>query len=253
MPQNLAPPKELADRVDAFWVHEGRGASVRVLPDGCMDFWFDLDSGQARLIGTMSEAAIVFVPARARRFGVRFRPGAAAEYVMEAIPGLLDADPPLDDVTRAARFFLGERIAAARDHAARIAVMIDFLLAPASRARPRDARVGRAVRLLRGLPGRTPVREVASTLGVGERQLERLFVERVGIGPKRFARIARLERAVALFETPVRRQAALAARAGYADESHLIREFKALAAVTPSELARERHVGFVQSPQLRPR
>jgi AraC-like DNA-binding protein len=248
MPENLLPPPYLADRVDAFWAHEGHGASIRVLPDGCMDFWFDLDTGAARLVGAMTEAALVHVPARARRFGLRFQPGAASEYVSEPLSGLVDADAPLADVTRATAFALGERVAAAKDHRARIAVLADFLGAPTARARPRDPRVGRAARLLRTELGSTPVVRIAAKLGLGERQLERLFAERVGVGPKRFARIARLERAIALLDTPVRGQAELAAAAGYCDESHLIREFKALAAATPAELARERHVGFVQSP-----
>ena len=40
---------------------------------------------------------------------------------------------------------------------------------------------------------------------------------------------------------------ALAYAAGYADQSHLIREFRALAGVTPARYAAERaRVGFVQ-------
>ena len=40
----------------------------------------------------------------------------------------------------------------------------------------------------------------------------------------------------------------IAALAGYADQSHLIREFKALAGLTPARWAAERRgVGFVQS------
>jgi hypothetical protein len=78
VPENLAPPPALSAVVDAFWVHEGRGSSIRILPDGCMDFWFDLDSAEARVIGAMTEAALVHVPARARRFGVRFGCGSIA-------------------------------------------------------------------------------------------------------------------------------------------------------------------------------
>ena len=41
--------------------------------------------------------------------------------------------------------------------------------------------------------------------------------------------------------------AALAARAGYADQAHFIREFRALAGLTPAAYLRERRaVGFVQ-------
>ena len=38
----------------------------------------------------------------------------------------------------------------------------------------------------------------------------------------------------------------LALEAGYADQSHFIREFKALAGVTPTEFAAERRTGIVR-------
>ena len=246
-PVDLAPPPELATRIDAFWQHGGRGAELRVLPDGCMDFWFDLETGHARLIGAMTTAAVVAVPARGRYFGVRFRPGAAAEYVADAVRDFLDGDAPLGDVTRARRSELGERVAEATNHAARVALIADFLLAPSSRVRAPDHRVRRAVRLIQRDRAGAKVRAVAAELGLSERQLERLFDERLGYGPKQFARIMRFERAVALLHTPLRGQAALAAAAGYADEPHLIREFRALAGATPAELAREHRVGFVQA------
>jgi AraC-like DNA-binding protein len=246
-PVDFAPPPELAARIGAFWQHGGNGDEVRVLPDGCMDFWFDLETGNARLIGSMTEATVITVPARGRYFGVRFRPGVAAEYVADAVRDLVDGDAPLPDVTRARRRALGERVAEAKSYAARVALIAEFVLAPSSRVRAADHRVQRAVRLIQRDPTAAHVRTIAAELGLSERQLERLFSERLGYGPKQFARIMRLERAVALMRTPLRGQAALAAAAGYADESHLIREFRALARATPAELARERHVGFVQA------
>jgi AraC-like DNA-binding protein len=246
-PVDLAPPRALVDRVAAFWRHGGCGAKIRVLPDGCMDFWFDLESGRARLIGAMTEAFVVTIPAGGRYFGVRFQPGVAAEYFAETAREFVDLDAPLADVTEAGRFGLAERVAEARDHAGRVAAVTTFLESPAHRSRAADHRVRRAVRLLRRDPTGASVQGIASALGVSARQLERLFAERLGYGPKQFARIVRLERAVLLMHTPLRGQAVLAAAAGYADESHLIREFRALAGTTPAELARERHVGFVQA------
>lgn len=243
-PRELPPPPALASRIEAFWHHEGSGGSIRVLPDGCMDFWFDLESGAARVIGSMTEAALVRVPAGGRYFGVRFRPGVAAEYVTDTMRAFVDGGAALAEATRALPFALAERVAAAPAHAARIAVIAEFVRASASRVRAADHRVTRAVALLRN--GAPSIRGVAAELGVSERQLERLFAERIGSGPKHFARVVRLERAVRLMGTPLRGQAALAAAAGYADEPHLIREFRALACATPSELARERRVGFVQ-------
>ena len=112
-------------------------------------------------------------------------------------------------------------------------------------ARPLDARVQAAVAALARAPVSVP--NVAAEVGVSERQLERLFRERVGIAPKHYARIARLERAVALSSCAVTNQAELALRAGYSDESHLLRDFRELVGVTPSALCAERNVGFVQA------
>ena len=69
------------------------------------------------------------------------------------------------------------------------------------------------------------------------RHLERLFLDAVGLSPKRLARIARFQRALrrARGAEPRRRGAVTAAQCGYADQSHFIREFRQLAGCSPSE------------------
>jgi len=222
-----------------------------VLPDGCIDFLFDLVSGEARVIGPMQSAEVVSLPAGARLFGVRFLPGAASVFLDVEASALVDVDAPLAELTRAARYSLAERVALARNDRERSAVVTDFLGETCARRRPLDTRIEAAVGLLarRG----TSVPEVAEAVGLGERQLERLFRDRVGLRPKHYARIARLEHtlrlaAVSSAEPPSSSQAELAARAGYADESHLLRDFRDLVGLTPAALRAERaDVGFVQA------
>ena len=247
-PEEVAPPVVLAGVVDAFWQSDDTRGVIRVLPDGCMDFIFDLERGTARLVGAMTEAVLVQVRPGNRCLGVRFKPGAVGPYLDASAAEVVDGDAPLDDVTAARHFTLAERVADAPDDDARRRLLADFLLTRRARVRASDPRLLRAVRFLREHTGPAAVRALAGELGLGERQLERLFAAHVGLRPKAFARVARLERALALMAGPVRGQAALASLAGYADESHLIREFRALALATPAELARERHVGFIQSP-----
>jgi AraC-like DNA-binding protein len=247
MPDNVAPPPALAAVIDAFWQHTGTGSELRVLPDGCMDFLFDLERGTGRVIGAMTEAALVPMAAGERYFGVRFLPGAAAQFVTARASELVDVDAPLDDLTFAARERLAERVAEARGPVERRRLVALYLSSPAHRVRPIERRVRGALVFLRGATGSGTVRETARHVGLGERQLERLFTAEVGIGPKTFARVARLERALGLMGGTRRGQADLAVAAGYADESHLIREFRALAHATPVELARELDVGFVQA------
>ena len=90
------------------------------------------------------------------------------------------------------------------------------------------------------------VRFVGVAAEVGERTLERLFRQHVGVRPKLYARIARMEWTRALAESHDESQAALAHLGGYADEPHLLRDFRALAGLSPSALLAEDRVGFVQ-------
>jgi AraC-like DNA-binding protein len=87
---------------------------------------------------------------------------------------------------------------------------------------------------------------------VGERRLQRAFDRSVGLSPKVLGRVLRLRQAVRRLESAGRplSWAGVAAAAGYADQAHLIREFRALAGVTPAAYVRERRaVGFVQYPE----
>jgi AraC-like DNA-binding protein len=86
-----------------------------------------------------------------------------------------------------------------------------------------------------------PVGKVAADLGVLPRTLRRRFTAQVGLGPKRFARVQRLQRVVRSLGEQARVDwAAVAARHGYADQPHLVDEFRQLVGVTPTEYLRSR-------------
>jgi AraC-like DNA-binding protein len=244
-PADGALPR-IALGIDAFWEHQGAARSHRILPDGCMDFLFDLTTGASRVIGPMSSARVVTVPDGAHVFGVRFRPGVASRFLDETAASFLDEAAELSLFRRGLFASLGQELAEARTREERAAVARRALSAPGARARAVDARVRRAVLLIESARGCTSLREVSNALGVGERQLERLFVEHVGHGPKLFARIVRLQHAIGLASRARLRQSELATSAGFSDEPHLLREFRTLAGVTLRTLTSERDVGFVQ-------
>lgn len=80
------------------------------------------------------------------------------------------------------------------------------------------------------------VGEAADRLGWTSRRLARRFAEQVGLTPKRFARVRRLQRVLGRAgggEVPD--WARVAAECGYHDQAHLIHEFRALAGMTPTE------------------
>lgn len=98
-----------------------------------------------------------------------------------------------------------------------------------------------AADLLRKLKGRAAAPALAEHLGVSERQLRRRFCDRLGYTPKDYARQLRLSAAALDSQRdPAPSWAAIAAKVGFADQAHMIREFRRLAGVTPAALHRER-------------
>lgn len=163
--------------------------------------------------------------------------------------------PDLDgaDVLGALAPELHERVNTAPDWRARFAVLDALLPAAAGRGAPTPgAEVRRAwQRLVRG---GVAVRAVADEVGWSERHLGRRFRAEFGVGPKTLARMARFDRV--RHRLAVRAEvgmplglAELAADGGYADQSHLSREFVALAGCSPTTWVREEvQVGNVQDP-----
>ena len=103
-------------------------------------------------------------------------------------------------------------------------------------------------RIIAASGGTVAVRAVRQALGVSARQLERKFEELVGVPPRFACKVARFQQSVDLaLRRPDLPLGRLAAEAGYYDQPHFTREFKALAGITPAGfLAERRAVAFVQ-------
>lgn len=227
------------------------GSAHRVLPDGCIDILVVGRRG-ARVVGTMRRAIVA--PAQSEAvLGIRFRPGEAARVLPAAPRELTDLEAPLDALWGDDGHTLEDALVALLERAtherlsseqvlARASATVERLLCRrlASHGEAVDVRVRAAADLL-GAGG--SVREVASRVALSERQLTRRFTERVGIAPKVFGRVMRLQRAAALLHEGVVPSEA-AARAGYADQAHFTRDASDLAGITPGGLAREMSDSF---------
>lgn len=79
------------------------------------------------------------------------------------------------------------------------------------------------------------VRAVAERLGASQRRFSRTFTNEVGLTPKQFTRLARFRRALAAIRAQPRRDLTeVALEAGFFDQAHLTREFRAFGGLTPS-------------------
>jgi AraC-like DNA-binding protein len=105
-----------------------------------------------------------------------------------------------------------------------------------SRNPPASPPVERALKLLGGCQGDLRIVRLSEQLGISEGHLIRSFNHRIGVTPKRYARILRFHRLIGLVQRagPVH-WAALASELGYTDQAHLIKEFRGFTGITPGQ------------------
>jgi len=240
--QVSAPARDLAGVVERFWQaapSDDHGANLyEILPDGNVDLVIGLGESACRLhlYGPATRLAVASTCNRHGYLAVRFLPGQAPRLLDIDPVDLLDARWELDGLGGVAAEELGQRLLAAPDFGSRQA-MLEDLLRQAHLAPLAGELCRRAARLALARGGDIRVRDLARELGVGTRRLERSFKSDLGLPPKPFLRLVRLQRAVAGLCLDRQDQAGLAQACGYADQAHMIRDFNALAGRSPLAVA----------------
>ncbi|PRX98547.1 helix-turn-helix domain-containing protein [Allonocardiopsis opalescens] len=224
-----APPEGLARVLVCRW-ETLVGAEPRpVLPDGCTDLMW---TGERLFVaGPDTGPQPVREPPGTRITGVRFAPGRGPALL--GVPGdaLRDARPDLALLWRPGEAErLADALAAAPDPAGGLAAAVAGMLRAAGPPEPWVAAVVRAA------DGGERVADLARRLGLSERQLHRRCLGAFGYGAKTLQRVLRFRRSLRLAGRPGAVLAEVAAEAGYADQSHLAREARALAGAPPAAL-----------------
>ncbi len=213
------------------------GIGYERFPDGRTTLVFrTFDGGQRGdlcAMGPYTRALFKSARGAGRAVILTLKPGWAAAALGIPPAALRDRITPLELLWGRAGSELCEQLLAGLDVASAVERLERELDARAQRSEEASsARLARrAVKLIED--GETRLEEVAAQLGVTPRHVRRAFTESIGVGPKEFARGARLRRAVRMTATSMD-WAAIARSAGYYDQAHLITDFRELVGVTPS-------------------
>jgi AraC-like DNA-binding protein len=257
-----APCVALAPFVRCYWTlrnDEPRADRPleRVVPDGRMEVIFHLAEPFRRLAadgtshpqraavvaGQLASGLLLQPGATVDLFAVRFQPWGAARLLGESAAALAQRLPALDEVVGREARDVEEALRSSTGTLGRTRVVESWLLGRLGRARRVPAEVQTAARLAMRRPAGLSVADLAAAVGRGARALERGFREHVGLPPKVFLRVARLQGVLrALRAGRVRSWAGAALEGGFADQAHLTREFFDLAGCTPAQYAREQHL-----------
>lgn len=232
----MVSPERFVERVRTFAPIDGH-ARHEWLPDGRTTLVFRvLDNGQRGDVcaaGPRTRALFKDLRGVTRAATFQLKPGWAASVLGVAANALTDRIVPLEDIWGRAGSELYRELLAAHELPELVACVSSAIAIRAQHSfEPAAARLARrAVRLIEGGEGR--VERVAEQLGVTARHLRRAFTENIGIGPKEFARMARLQRAVRFAENSTD-FGRVARDAGYYDQAHFITDFRELIGITPS-------------------
>jgi AraC-like DNA-binding protein len=267
----ILPSPRYTDIVRCYWSLEGDSGPApaepeRVLPDGNPELVFNLADPYRRsetggderqpltiVVGQMTRSISIRPTGRISLFGVRFRPY-GMHPLTEVIPEITDRIGSVSEIFGRPGVEIEEQVKLA-DGAEHRREIFESWLARQMAGVPRNPIIGRAVGTIEAGGGLVRVGTLARDLGISERSLERGFRDSVGIPPKSYARIVRLQTAVrSLGRSPDLADAAY--RAGYFDQAHFTHDFREFAGITPGAFAREANlmaglfagpdVGFLQ-------
>jgi AraC-like DNA-binding protein len=238
------PPAPLTPYVECLWSVTGGDAirtPQRIVPDACPELILHVGDPFERwdgarwtrqprvfLAGTLTRPWLVRPGRKVATYGIRFRPGRLGDLFPVSMAAMADREvPPRELGLRPPRV---GRTAPAN----RFEQLAAWLTALVPR-KPRHSTAAPAVDAIRRSRGTTRIDDVAAELGWSRRRLERLFARDLGIAPKTYARIVRLQAVLARLDEAERAgMVDLALEAGYFDQPHLLREFRALAGRSPT-------------------
>lgn len=241
--QQFKPHPALSPYIDAYWQVTGEGTNSdtkRILPDCCVDIIVNLGANfvsdgtgfimkneKVYLVGTMTRYKETVREAGTYLIGARFKPAAfdhfykfgplsaftdkIVEFNKEDIPTFTSLT---NDFTNAFDHFFLERLSPAKHS---IFPIMDEI----------NSRIGKI-----------SVTELAKKHYTSVRQLQRLFKEHMGIGPKDFINFVRYQFAVQTIREcySIKSLLEIAFDCGYYDHAHLTNEIKKYTGIPPSEL-----------------
>jgi AraC-like DNA-binding protein len=184
----------------------------------------------AALSGPRGTATVLDTGEMQSLVAVEFRPGGAAPFFPLPLDEVANQAVAVDDLWGLDGLLLREQLLEAPAPQLKLQVLESALLRHFSKAP--NPLVTHAVALLsRG----AAVSETCNHLGLLPKTFVRRFREQVGLTPKRFARVRRLQRiAAAVSGSQDFDWSDLALEHGFTDQAHLIHDFRDLTGITPA-------------------
>jgi len=251
------PVGRLATFVHSMWYRPALGVDetgMLLLPSGRNELVISLDGSAQRIWQTPAAQSsgrcthgaatlrllragpyVAATSGRAAVIGVSFKACGLRAFTRTALSDHGDRDLALADLWGPALEGWIERLATARTPADKFRLLEGLLWHQMQPSLPHAERIGQAVAWLSDPFASRSVASVADAVDMSPRKFVQLFREDTGLTPKVFARVMRFRAAAhCMRRSGESRWTDVATLCNYFDQAHLVREFHALAGMSPS-------------------
>jgi len=255
----IAPSPQLMPFIKCFWVledkaHNGVGELQKVLPDACPELIihygdrFRIRSGEnirqqpyAFLFGPITRHIEIGPSGSTGMIAARFYPGALSAFLSSPVKQVTDRYVPLRSLFGAEARVLERSLRAYGSfHEQMVGLLEGFLLSKLSPQEFTPVLKQATLRQIADQQQAVKIEALSKQLNIGRRHLERKFNDQVGMTPRLFLRIVRFQNIFRIIRNkPVKNLTDLTYRAGYFDQSHFNRDFKAFTGMSPKDYFKE--------------
>jgi transcriptional regulator GlxA family with amidase domain len=173
-------------------------------------------------------------------FAIRFKPDGI--YNIFGLPSSMFLDS-YEDMSLVLGSDFSDFCSSLREECAVDQMMVQterYLLRTLTKQRHDISYVNQAAELIRQTPG-IRIEELSIKVCISQRQLEREFKAKIGISPKRYLRLIRINEVMNLLnQNHHLTLTSIAHHCGYADQAHFIKDFKRIVGAKPTSFIRQR-------------
>ncbi len=248
--KQVNPHPSLRSLIECYWIMENEDPAIlqqKIIPDGFPEIIFHYgnpyrinlkgqwqEQAKSLLAGQISKYFFLENTGRSGMVGIKFFPTALRHLfglsMNQFTNKVVDMEnlPEMDIQKLAGEIFINH------DHQYMIEKIHSYFSEQKRKITNQNRLADQAVRIIHEKQGMISVSDLVSQLGVGERKMERLFREYVGLGPKLYSRIIRFNAIFQLKQQGLESWSDLVFQTGFYDQAHFIKNFKEFSGDDPS-------------------
>lgn len=260
--QTFEPQSDLSSIVQCYWTLEvplnEDSEKQRIVPDGTIEMAFILGDDikrfttendfiiqpRAMVLGQTVKPFYIQPIGEVNTFAIRFYPYGFANLIKSDIKDLLNKETHINELfTKEESQKLETAITSASNTEQRIEIVENFLIEQLSRSFTIDKLVSSTVNDIILSNGSFQINELIKKHNSNRRQLERKFSKQVGLSPKQFGKVIRLQAALKLLiNNDAKNLTQIAYTSDYYDQAHFIKDFQEFTGTNPKNYLKSKEL-----------